>query len=82
MVSAKPPDIEASEPCDRFVDQRTDVILLANVSVDELGLRTESSQFFGERVASAVAPSGNDDSCALAGKGDGGGAADCRSVRR
>src|ERR1700730_3298410 len=34
-------DIETAKPCDGLVDQSADVILLADVSVDELGLRTE-----------------------------------------
>ena len=34
-------DIETAKPCDGLVDQGADVILLADVGVDELGLGTE-----------------------------------------
>jgi hypothetical protein len=68
-------DIETAKPRDRLVDQSADVIVLADVGVDELGLRTESAQFLNERLAGLVTPTGNDDLRALPGKGDGGGAA-------
>jgi hypothetical protein len=38
-------DIETAKPRDRLVDQGADVIFLADVGVDELGLRTERAQF-------------------------------------
>jgi hypothetical protein len=69
-------DIETAKPRDSLVDQRTDVILLADVGVDELGLRTQSTQLLGERFAGLIASTGNDDLRALCGEGDGGGAAD------
>ena len=34
-------DIETAKPCDGLIDHGADVILLAHVGVDELGLRTE-----------------------------------------
>src|SRR4029077_10401729 len=69
-------DIEAAKPCDGLVDQSADVIVLADVGVDELGLRTESAQLLYERVSGLITPAGNDDIGALPGEGEGGGAAD------
>jgi hypothetical protein len=69
-------DVEPTEPCDSLVDQSADVIVLADVGVDELGLRVERAQLVDERLARLVAPTGNDHLRALPGKGNGGGAAD------
>jgi hypothetical protein len=69
-------DIETAKPCDDPVNQSADVIVLADVGVDELGLRTQSAQLLGERVAGLIAPTGNDDLCTLPGEGDGGCASD------
>jgi hypothetical protein len=69
-------DIETAKPCDGLVDQGADVIVLADVGVDELGLRTERAQFFNERLAGLITPAGNDHLRALPGEGDGGGATD------
>ena len=69
-------DIETAKPCDGLVDQRAHVILLADVGVDELGLRTERAQLFNERLASLIAPTGNDHLRALLGEGERGGATD------
>src|ERR1700704_4587166 len=66
-------DIETAKPCDGLVDQGADVILLADVGVDELGLRTERAQFFNERLAGLITPAGNDHLRALLGEGEGGG---------
>src|SRR3984893_4001252 len=65
-------DIETAKPCDGLVDQSADVILLADVSVDELGLRTERAQLLNERLAGLFTPTGNDHLRALLGEGDGG----------
>jgi hypothetical protein len=51
-------DIEPPKPRDGFVDQSADVILLANVGVDELSLGTERAELFDERLADFVAPAG------------------------
>jgi hypothetical protein len=67
-------DIEMAKPRDRLVDQGADVIVLADVGVDELGLRTERAQFFNERLAGLITPAGNDHLRAL--PGEGGGATD------
>src|ERR1700704_4243561 len=67
-------DIETAKPCDGLVDQGADIILLADVGVDELGFRTEQAQLVDERLARLVAPTGDDHLCALLGEGDGGGA--------
>src|SRR3984893_8855437 len=69
-------DIETAKPCDGLVDQSADVILLADVGVDELCLRTERAQLLNERFASLITPTGNDHVRALLGEGDGGGATD------
>src|SRR6202165_3448035 len=72
--AARMSDIETAKPRDRLVDQGADVILLADVGVDELGLRTERAQFFNECLAGLITPAGNDHLRAL--PGDGGGATD------
>ena len=73
-------DIETAKPRDRLVDQGADVIVLADVGVDELGLRTERAQFFNERLAGLITPAGNDHLRAL--PGDGGGATDASQGSR
>ena len=54
-------DIETAKPCDGLVDQSADVILLADVGVDELGLRAEERELLNERLAGLIAPTGDDD---------------------
>ena len=44
------------------------VVILADVGVDELGLRTEGTQLLGERLAGLVAAAGDDDFGALLAK--------------
>jgi hypothetical protein len=68
--------IETAKPCDGLVDQSADVLLLADVGVDELGLRAERAQLLNERLACLITPTGNDHLRALLGEGDGGGATD------
>ena len=53
-------DIETAKPRDGLVDQSADVILLADVGVDELGLGTERAQLLDELLAGLIAPAGND----------------------
>jgi hypothetical protein len=67
-------DIDAAKASYGLVDQSADVILLADVGVDELGLRTERAQLLDERLAGLITPTGNDHLRALLGEGDGGGA--------
>jgi hypothetical protein len=69
-------DIETAKPCNGLVNQSADVILLADVGVDELGLRAERAQLLYERLASLITPAGNDHVCAILGKGDGSSASD------
>src|SRR6202051_2597177 len=69
-------DIETAKPRDGLVDHGADVIFLADVGVDELGLRTERAQLLDERLAGLVTPTGNDHLRALLGEGDGGGTPD------
>src|ERR1700756_2743306 len=59
-----------------YIDQCADIVLLADVRFDELGLRTERAQLLDERLAGLVTPTGNDHLRALLGEGDGGGAPD------
>ena len=61
-------DIEASKPRDGLVDHIADVILLADVGVDERGFRAESAQLLDERPAGLITPTGNDDLRAPLGK--------------
>ena len=51
-------DIETAKPCDGLVDESADVIFLADVGVDELGLRTERAQLLDERLAGVITPTG------------------------
>src|SRR4029077_3246593 len=69
-------DIETAKPCEGFIDHGADVILLANIGVDELGLRTERAQLLNERLAGLITPTGNDHVGTLLGESDGGGATD------
>src|ERR1700731_3385237 len=69
-------DIETAKPYDGLVDQSVDVILLADVGVDELGLRTERAQLLNERLTGLITPTCNDHLGALLGERDGGGAPD------
>jgi len=71
-------DIQTAEPRNSLVDHRADVILLANVGVDEFGLGTKRTQLFDEFLADFIATAGNDYLGALLGEGDGRGAADAR----
>src|SRR6202022_2323438 len=43
-------DIETAKPCDGLINQSADVILLADVGVDELGLRTERAQLLSSAL--------------------------------
>src|SRR6267154_3684725 len=52
-------DIDTAEPCDGLVHQSADLIVLADVGVDELGLRTERAQLLDERLAGLITPTGN-----------------------
>jgi hypothetical protein len=64
-------DIETAKPCNGLVDQSADLILLARVGVDELGLRPEGAQLLNERLAGLVMPASNDEPRAILGEGDG-----------
>src|SRR5258707_9493211 len=61
-------DIETAKPRDGLVDQSADVILLADVGVDELALRTERAQLLSEGFAGLITPTGNDHFRALPGE--------------
>jgi hypothetical protein len=67
-------DIETAKPRDGLVDQGADIIVLADVGIDELGLRTERAQFLDERLAGLITPTGNHHLRTLPGEGEGGGA--------
>src|SRR5277367_4824118 len=64
-------DIETAKPRDGLVDHAADVSLLANVGVDELGLRPQRAQLLDELLANLVAPAGNDHLGTLFGERDG-----------
>jgi hypothetical protein len=66
-------DIEAAESRDGLVDHGADVILLTDVGVDELGLRTERAQLLSERLAGLIS---NHHVRTLLREGDCGGTAD------
>src|SRR6202011_925401 len=68
-------DIETAKPRDGLVDHSADIILLADVGVDELGLRTERAQLLDERLAGLITPTGHDELRTLLSEGDGSGAA-------
>jgi hypothetical protein len=69
-------DVQTAEPRDGLIDHRADVILLANVGVDEFGLGTNRAQLLDEFLADFIATAGNDYLGSLLGEGDGSGAAD------
>ncbi len=68
-------DIETAEPRHGLVDHAADVSLLADVGVDELGLRSQRPQLLDELLAGLIAPAGNDHPGTLFGEGDGASAA-------
>src|SRR6266436_3480622 len=49
-------DIEAAKPRDGLVDQSADVILLAHIGADKIGLGAERAQGFDKLLALFVAP--------------------------
>ncbi len=49
-------DIEAAKPRDGLVDQSADVILLAHIGADKIGLGAERAQDFDKLLALFVAP--------------------------
>ena len=62
----------------RSADHIVDVILLANVGVDEFGLGTKRPQLLDEFLADFIATAGNDYLGAFLGEGNGRGAAYAR----
>src|SRR5438477_5525347 len=47
-------DIDTAKPCDGLVDHGADIVLLADVGIDELGLRTERAEFRSEEHTSEL----------------------------
>jgi hypothetical protein len=75
-------DIETPESRNGPVHHIANVLFLANIGVDELGLRTQGTQLLGERVACLVVPTGDNHLRAMLGKRDCRGAADaCEGSR-
>ena len=70
------PDLAISSATDGLVDHGADVILLADVGVDEFGLRTERAQLLHKRLAGLITPTGYGNLRTLFGEGNGGGAPD------
>src|SRR6202040_2068112 len=64
-------NIETPKSRDGLVDHIADVVLLANVGVDELGFRTGGTQFLDEPLAGLVTPASHDHLRALLREGDG-----------
>lgn len=73
-------DIDTAKPCDGLVGESTDVIVLADVGVDELGFRAEREQLLNEGLAGLIAPTGDDELCAFLAKAMA--VARCRLKRR
>src|SRR5260221_5358380 len=61
-------DVQLAEGFDGAVDQRTDIVLDADVRPDVFGVRAQLPELGRERVAFLVAPSRDDDGRALAGE--------------
>ena len=59
---------------DGLINHVADIIFLADVGVDELGLCTQRAQLLGERLAGLVSPAGDNHFRTLLGEGDRGGA--------
>ena len=67
-------DVETAKPRDGLIDHVADLILLADVGADELGLCTQRAQLLGERLAGLVSPTRDNHLRALLGEGNRGGA--------
>ena len=61
-------DVKTTKPRDGLVDHSAQVILLTDIGVDELCVRTEGAQLLNERLASLVTSTGNDHVRALLAK--------------
>jgi hypothetical protein len=70
IALASSSDIETAKPCDGLIDQSANVIFLAVVGVDELGLGTERAQLLNERLAGLFTPPDSNHPRAPLGKGD------------
>jgi hypothetical protein len=68
--------IKTAKPRDGLVDHGAHVVLLADVGVDEFGLRSKRAQLLNERLSGLIPPTGNHHLGTLPGEGDGGGATD------
>src|SRR6266852_1237627 len=68
-------DIEAAEAGDRLVDQILDIVLAANVGVDEFRFGAQRAEFGHQRLAGVITAAGNDQVCAFMREGKSGGAA-------
>src|SRR4029077_5149634 len=69
-------DIEATNPCDGLVDQVADVIVAANVGLDEDGFGAQAAPLSFESLALRFPPAGDDEAGTALGKGQSGGATD------
>ena len=54
-------DIEAAKPLDGLVDQSADVVLVADVGMDEFGLGAERTESFDQRLAGLALAAGDND---------------------
>ena len=66
--------VEPAEPRDGPIHQRADIIVVADIGVDELRLRAEIAQFGGKCLAGILVTTGYDDArtfpCECDGSGD------------
>ena len=72
--------VEAAEARDGPLDHRANVLFLADVGLDEFGLRTEGAELLDEFRTRFLAPARHDHDRAFPGEGDGGGAANTRQA--
>jgi hypothetical protein len=70
--------VEAAEARNGFVDERANVIVLANVCLDEFRFGAEIAQLGREGFTLFLAPARNDEPCAFPRERDGRGTADSR----
>ena len=81
MPAAFDRNIQSPEALDSLVDQRSNIVFVAHIGANELGLCASRPQLFGQGQAGLVVTAGRDDFGALGGKGQCGGAGDSGRCR-
>jgi hypothetical protein len=69
-------DINTAKSFDGLIDQLPDIILMADIRLNELSLSSQGAEFLSEFKTFLLAPAGNDDLCAVVGESQRGSAAD------